>query len=165
MNSHTIEIDERVWRYLQSQAIPFKDTPNSVLHRILFNEGNFDRLSIRDNVKKGIAPRLPDGTPKALAQILEVLYEMNKLGMSRPQATNIVAQRRRTSPQTIIDKYCRQLNKRAYEIDRLLQQKDLTDFKLLLENKFTNHKDVINSFFNTLQFNPSLTPFSQKATK
>jgi len=152
MNSHTIEIDERVWRYLQSQAIPFKDTPNSVLHRILFNEGNFDRLSIRDNVKKGIAPRLPDGTPKALAQILEVLYEMNKLGMSRPQATNIVAQRRRTSPQTIIDKYCRQLNKRAYEIDRLLQQKDLTDFKLLLENKFTNHKDVINSFFNTLQF-------------
>ena len=152
MNSHTIEIDERVWRYLQSQAIPFKDTPNSVLHRILFNEGNFDRLSRSDNVKKGIAPRLPDGTPKALAQILEVLYEMNKLGMSRPQATNIVAQRRRTSPQTIIDKYCRQLNKRAYEIDRLLQQKDLTDFKLLLENKFTNHKDVINSFFNTLQF-------------
>jgi len=155
MNSHTIEIDERVWSYLQSQAIPLKDTPNSVLHRILFNEEPFDKLPISDNIKKGLTLRLPDGTPKALAQILEVLYEMNKLGMSRPQATNIVAQRRHTSPQTIIDKYCRQLNKRAYEIDRLLQQKDLTDFKLLLENKFTNHKDVIKSFFNTSTFAPA----------
>jgi hypothetical protein len=84
--------------------------------------------------KKRLTPRLPDGTPKALAQILEVLYEIKKLGLTRTQATSIVAQRRRTAPQTIIDKYCRQLNKRAYEIDRLLQEKDLREFKLLLEN-------------------------------
>ncbi len=152
MNYHTIEIDKKVWNYLQSKAIPFKDTPNSVLHRILFSEGNFAILSRSDTIKKSLTPRLPDGTPKALAQILEVLYEIKQLGLTRTQATNIVAQRRRTSPQTIIDKYCRQLNKRAYEIDRLLQQQDLTEFKVLLENKFTNHKDVINSFFRALQF-------------
>ena len=152
MNYHTIEIDEMVWNYLQSKAIPFEDTPNSVLNRILFGEGNFPRLSGNDSSKNRSAPRLPDGTPKALAQILEVLYEIKNLGLTRTQATNIVAQRRRTSPQTIIDKYCRQLNKKAYEIDRFLQEKDLKDFKLLLENKFNNHKDVINSFFKALQF-------------
>ena len=152
MNYHTIEIDERVWNYLKSKAIPFEDTPNSVLNRILFGEGNFPRLSGNDSSKNHSAPRLPDGTPKSLAQILEVLYEIKNIGLTRSQATNIVAQRRRTSPQTIIDKYCRQLNKRAYEIDRLLQEKDLRKFKLLLENKFTNHRDVINSFFKALQF-------------
>lgn len=152
MNYYTIEIDERVWNYLKSKAIPFEDTPNSVLNRIFFSEGNFATLSVSDVSKKRLTPRLPDGTPKALAQILEVLYEIKKLGLTRTQATSIVAQRRRTAPQTIIDKYCRQLNKRAYEIDRLLQEKDLREFKLLLENKFTNHKDVINSFFKTLQF-------------
>jgi len=152
MNYHTIEIDETIWNYLQNKAIPFEDTPNSVLHRILFSEGDFARLSRNYTSKKRLNPILPDGIPKALAQILEVLYEIKKLGMTRIQATNIIAQRRRTSPQTIIDKYCRQLNKRAYEIDRFLQQRDLTEFKLLLENKFINHKDVINSFFRDLQF-------------
>ena len=152
MNYHTIEIDERVWNYLKSKAIPFEDTPNSVLNRIFFGEGNFAILPASDISKKRLTPKLPDGTPKALAQTLEVLYEIKKIGLTRTQATSMVAQRRRTSPQTIIDKYCRQLNKRAYEIDRLLQEKDLRKFKLLLENKFTNHKDVINSFFKALQF-------------
>ena len=152
MNYYTIEIDERVWNYLKSKAIPFEDTPNSVLNRIFFGEGNFAIFSASDISKKGLTPKLPDGTPKALAQILEVLYEIKKLGLTRTQATSMVAQRRRTSPQTIIDKYCRQLNKKAYEIDRLLQEKDLREFKFLLENKFTNHRDVINSFFEALQF-------------
>ena len=152
MNYYTIEIDERVWNYLKSKAIPFEDTPNSVLNRIFFGEGNFAIFPASDISKKGLTPKLPDGTPKALAQILEVLYEIKKLGLTRTQATSMVAQRRRTSPQTIIDKYCRQLNKKAYEIDRLLQEKDLREFKLLLENKFTNHRDVINSFFEALQF-------------
>jgi hypothetical protein len=48
MNYYTIEIDERVWNYLKSKAIPFEDTPNSVLNRIFFSEGNFAILSASD---------------------------------------------------------------------------------------------------------------------
>ena len=36
MKMHPIEIDERVWHYLQQNAEPFVDTPNSVLSRLLF---------------------------------------------------------------------------------------------------------------------------------
>ena len=70
--------------------------------------------------------------------------------MSRTQATNLAAQKRRVAPQTIIDKYCRQLNKHAYEIDRLLDPQNLGELQSLLEKKFDRHKDVIRDFFNSL---------------
>ena len=90
------------------------------------------------------------GVPKGLSQILEVLYEMEINGYSRTEATNRVAENRGTAPQTIIDKYCRQLNKRAHEIDQLLSESDYAEFKRLLKNKFVHHKDVIDVFFDTL---------------
>jgi len=36
MKFYTIEVDEKVWNYLKKNAEPFKDTPNSVLNRIIF---------------------------------------------------------------------------------------------------------------------------------
>ena len=96
------------------------------------------------------SPSFPDGVPKALAQILEVIYEVKKSGRSRREATNLVAERRNTAPQTVIDKYCRQLGKRSYEIDRLLEDQNLKEFKALLERKFVNHRNLIDSFFNYL---------------
>ncbi len=39
MKFYTIEIDEKVWNYLKKNAEPFKDTPNSVLNRIIFGQG------------------------------------------------------------------------------------------------------------------------------
>ena len=95
-------------------------------------------------------PSFSDGVPKALAQILEVIYEVKKSGRNRREATTLVAQRRNTAPQTVIDKYCRQLGKRAYEIDRLLEDQNLGELRALLERKFVNHRDLINSFFASL---------------
>jgi negative regulator of replication initiation len=36
----TIRIDDDVWKYLQSKATPFEDTPNDVLRRVLRIPGN-----------------------------------------------------------------------------------------------------------------------------
>lgn len=40
MKFYTIEVDEKVWNYLKKNAEPFKDTPNSVLNRLIFGTGN-----------------------------------------------------------------------------------------------------------------------------
>ena len=155
MRYYKIEVDEKVWNFLKSKAEPLEDTPNSVLNRILFGTANqYDSTpKLKQTGNNELV--LPPGIPKALSQVLEVIYEVKKSNRSRTEATNIVARRRRTAPQTIIDKYCRQLSKKAYEIDRLLQEQDLSGFKLLLVNKFTNHKDVIDYFFDSFFGHPS----------
>ncbi len=68
----------------------------------------------------------------ALQQILEVVFLVKKHGYGRTEATNIVARKRNIRTQTVIDKYCHQLNKNADEIDRLLSE-DLLSFKFLLK--------------------------------
>lgn len=151
MQTYKIEIDEKVWNYLKSKAEPFEDTPNSVLNRILLG-GQLSRLhEVNRKTAVSIPTSFPDGVPKALAQILEVIHEVKKSGRNRRDATNLVAQRRNTAPQTVIDKYCRQLGKRAYEIDRLLEDQNLKEFRALLERKFVNHRDLVGSFFDTLK--------------
>jgi hypothetical protein len=151
MQTYKIEIDEKVWNYLKSKAEPFEDTPNSVLKRVLF--GGLSSNPHGSDKKTAIttSPNFSDGIPKALAQILEVIYEVKKSGRTRNEATNLVAQRRNTAPQTVIDKYCRQLGKKAYEIDRLLEDENLREFRVLLGRKFINHKDLIDSFFDSLK--------------
>jgi hypothetical protein len=150
MQIYKIEIDEKVWNYLKSKAEPFEDTPNSVLNRILLG-AELSRLhEVNKKTAVSISTSFPDGVPKALAQILEVIHEVKKSGRNRREATALVAQRRNTAPQTVIDKYCRQLGKRAYEIDRLLEDQNLGELRALLERKFVNHRDLINSFFTSL---------------
>jgi hypothetical protein len=114
---YSIEIDEKVWGFLQKHAEPFIDTPNSVLNQILF------------------------GASK----------ETDKVnGYSRTEATNRVAQKRGTAPQTITDKYCRQIGKKAHEIDQLLSESGYDQFKALLKSKFSNHAQVIDTYFESL---------------
>jgi negative regulator of replication initiation len=147
MKMHTIEIDENIWSYLQEHAEPFVDTPNSVLNRILFDTGKAPS-------PKNRAPETPtvsiQGIPKSLAQILEVVYEMEINGYSRTEATKRVAHKRGTSPQTITDKYCRQIGKKAHEIDQLLSEPGYENFIKILESKFDTHRQVIESYFETL---------------
>ncbi len=88
--------------------------------------------------------------PKSLTQNLEVIYEMEVNGFSRIEATNRVAQKRGTAPQTITDKYCRQIGKKAHEIDQLLSETDYKEFKMLLKDKFVAHRQVIDTYFETL---------------
>lgn len=151
MNRHWIEIDDDVWSYLKNFAEPFVDTPNSVLRRLLFDdEERNDEASLSMIDIKGV--------PKALSQIFEVLYEIEVNGCSRNEATHKVAQKRGTAPQTVIDKYCRQLNKRAYEIDQLFNEKDYVQFKKILKEKFVSHKNIIDLYFETLIGNPPIVP-------
>ena len=147
MKMYSIEIDEKIWHLLQQNAEPFVDSPNSVLNRLLFGK--------KENREED-APlfSLPDvsieGLPKSLSQILEVVYEMQVNGYTRTQATNRVAKKRGTAPQTITDKYCRQLGKRAHEIDELLTEPDFSSFKDLLTSKFANHSGIIDMYFDSM---------------
>ena len=147
MKMHKIEIDENIWSYLQKHAEPFVDTPNSVLNRLLFD------TSIASSPSED-EPKIPtvsiQGIPKSLAQILEVVYEMEVNGHSRTEATKRVARNRGTSPQTITDKYCRQIGKKAQEIDKLLSEPGYEGFKEILKGKFGAHQQVIESYFETL---------------
>ena len=147
MKMYTIEIDEKVWVYLQKHAEPFIDTPNSVLNQILF--GASKKTTEQDCVSTVPEVKI-QGTPKSLSQILEVIYEMEVNGYSRIEATNRVAQKRGTAPQTITDKYCRQIGKKAHEIDQLLSETDYKEFKALLKEKFVAHQQVIDTYFETL---------------
>ena len=147
MKMYSIEIDETVWHYLQKHAEPFIDTPNSVLNRILFGPSKETPKKERVSKVPAISVR---GTPKSLAQILEVVYEMEIKGYSRTEATKRVAQKRGTSPQTITDKYCRQIGKKAHEIDQLLSEPGYENFKNILKSKFGAHQEVIDTYFETL---------------
>ncbi len=147
MKMYTIEIDEKVWGFLQKHAEPFIDTPNSVLNQILF--GASKKTDEQECVST--TPEVTiQGAPKSLSQILEVIYEMEVNGYSRTEATNRVAQKRGTAPQTITDKYCRQIGKKAHEIDQLLSESGYKEFKELLKKKFVAHQQIIDTYFETL---------------
>jgi len=144
MKQHTIEVDEIIMNYLKKKADPFVDTPNTVLHKLLF--GN-------NKIHKEPSPLIYNSfksIPKALSQILEVIEEVVKNEFSRPEATTIVANRNDTALQTIMDKYCRQLGKTAIEVDMLLSEPKLEGFRTILTKKFSNHIDVITTFFDDL---------------
>ena len=147
MKMYTIEIDEKVWGFLQKHAEPFIDTPNSVLNQILFGASN---KTDEQECVSTIPEVTIQGAPKSLSQILEVIYEMEVNGYSRTEATNRVAQKRGTAPQTITDKYCRQIGKKAHEIDQLLSESGYKEFKELLKKKFVAHQQVIDTYFETL---------------
>jgi hypothetical protein len=151
MPYYKIDVDEEIWRFLKKRAEPFEDTPNSVLRRILLEESGHPA---KEGAPMSSSPELrefPRGIPKALTQVLEVIDGVHRLGMSRMQATNLAARKRNTAPQTIIDKYARQLGKRTHEVDELLRPENLAEFQSLLEKKFPQHKDDIKGFFRSFK--------------
>ncbi len=147
MKMHLIEIDEKVWSHLQKYAEPLVDTPNSVLNKLLFG---FDENEKKKSACFSIPAVSIQGLPKSLAQILEVVYEIEVNGYSRTQATNRVAKKRGTAPQTITDKYCRQLGKKAHEIDELMAEPGYSGFKNLLRGKFSVHGEIIDMYFDSM---------------
>jgi len=147
MKMHLIEIDEKIWCHLQQNAEPLVDTPNSVLNRLLFG-------TAEKQEKAAACFSIPavsiQGLPKSLAQILEVVYEIEVNGCSRTQATHRVAKKRGTAPQTITDKYCRQLGKKAQEIDELMAEPGYKGFKDLLMGKYSVHREIIDMYFDSM---------------
>ena len=146
---HQIEVDEEVYNFLKYHAEPFKDTPNSVLRRFLPLKS--DKVEIKDSDIRKVFPQFPGSVPNALAQILEMIILVKKEGLSRVEATHTVADHRRITTQAVIDKYTRQLGKKAYQIDELLMSSNMNEFKSLLVNRFSYHGNVIESTFKDIE--------------
>ena len=155
MKMHPIEVDDLILDFLKVNAVPFSDTPNSVLHKLLFGDRGAAQgtsfLKSRTNAR----------IPRALSQTLDVIYEVIKNRQIRQQATRLVAARNGTATQTIIDKYCRQLGKTASEIDHLLQEPSLDSMQTILKKKYSSHENIINDFFDNLVEERAERPFSQ----
>ena len=135
---YQIEVDGEVYNFLKKSAEPFEDTPNSVLRRYLpLNE-------------KDVQPRINDipefrpGVPSALAQILQVLHLIKNKGYSRLEATRKIADARGITYQAVIDKYARQLDKNAYEIDQLLSDPEMAELKRIIKEEFPLFAAEIN---------------------
>jgi hypothetical protein len=146
MSRHTIEIDDDLFQLLKKHAEPFSDTPNSVLRKLLLPLGQMPltRNSENDSGGNAVLPVIPKGTPEALRQVLEVSYLVRRGTRSRTDATRYVAGLRGVAPQTVLDKYCRQLGLTAPEFDRLLDQSGATELKRLLLGKFPTYRALIS---------------------
>lgn len=144
MQKQKIEIDQEVFEFLKSQAEPFVDTPNDVLRRLLLNKKSSSR-SVQ-NVSHNNPPLVQAGTPKALEQILQVIYLAHFQNVSRSIATKRVAEIHDVASQTVLDKYCRQLNMTASEFDKLLSEPDLHTLKGRLYTKFHEHCETIDDY-------------------
>ena len=143
MKFHEIRIDEDIMEYLRKHAVPYQEKePNDTLRR-LFSLNGKPIQQTEDLL------RMPRRLPSALAQILEV-YRLVRNGTPRNDATTSIANQRNITTQSVIDKYTRQLGKRAYEIDMLMQPENKEEFKKILIEKFYLYKDAIDEFFSTL---------------
>ena len=151
MRMHTIDIDQELLDYLKSQAEPFTDTPNDVLRRLLFGKTSSEKLAQikpREAASHNL-PTIPAGTSKALEHILQVVYMTHFSGVPRSKATKDVAKMHGgIAPQTVLDKYCRQLNLKASEFDRLVAEPGLSGLKEILYAKFNGHREVIDNYLN-----------------
>lgn len=158
MRMHTIEVDEELFRHLQQQAQPLVDTPNTVLRRLLLSGAaakvrevpRHPATNSRLDPPKDL-PSMPFGTPAALQQILWVTYLVRKNHRSRPEATSHVADVLRVAPQTVLDKYTRQLGFTAMRFDLLLREPSLAELRSILTSKFPGHDETIRRFLSGLE--------------
>lgn len=143
---YKIEVDEEVYNFLKTNAEPFVDiNPNSVLRHFLPLD-----TKDKDATTPNILPEFPTSVPNALAETLEMIVLVKKERLGRVEATHTVADIRGISTQAVLDKYCRQLDKRAYEVDELLMTQNLKKFEALLIEKYPYHKVTIEKTFSDI---------------
>ena len=147
MKMYKIEVDEEVYRFLQSKAEPFIDTANSILRKLLLGSTTSPARGKSRLESLDIPRRIPDG----LGHILEVAYLVSKYSMDRTEATREVAERHNIMYPTVADKYTRQLDKAAHDIDTMLDEPKFSQLKRTLEEKYHMYSDYINEFFNMLE--------------
>ncbi len=152
MKFHKVEVDSEVFQYVQAHAEPLVDTFNSALRRLLLVSGpKSDKPKHKDvdpPQSNGLLPNLSGQTPRGLRHTLEVAYLVRGGGYDRPGATQFVAKLHNVLPQTVHEKCCRQLNLKAREFDRLLEQPDLKDLKGILTSKFPDYEQIIDETLN-----------------
>ncbi len=128
---HKIEVDKEVYDFLKKNAEPFVDNPNKVLRRLL----SLGKTKSKPLTIDGI-PEFRPAVPSALEQILQVLSLVKNKRCSRLEATRKVAEARGITYQAVIDKYTRQLGKKAFEIDEMLMELTMTELKTILKEEF-----------------------------
>jgi hypothetical protein len=150
MRFHQVEVDEDVFQFVKMHAEPLIDTFNSALRRLLLLDGQSRGSKHSSSFPQGspakspsTLPALSGGTPQALRQILEVASLVRGGAYTRTAATSFVAKQHNVFPQTVLDKYCRQLGLTAGQFDRLLEQDGIADLQKLLKSKFPGHGEVI----------------------
>jgi len=149
MRMYQVEVDEEVFQFVKAHAEPLVDTFNSALRRLLPVTGKKSPMVIQfsgtNTHPSGGLPTLPSHIPQKLRQVLEVVYLVINGPYSRSSATHYVARHHGgKAPQTIIDKYTRQLNLKASEFDRLLEQPGLTDLRKHLNSRFPDYTQLID---------------------
>jgi negative regulator of replication initiation len=150
MRYHQVEVDSEVFSYVKKHAEPLEDTFNSALRRLL-PLSNLKAQASQVNGKEDIKlkaqsefPTIPSQTPAALSQVLEVVHLVRHGAYTRQMATNRVAKLRNITPQAVLDKYCRQLNLRTDDFDRLLAQTGMDELRKKLKTKFKRHSEIID---------------------
>lgn len=137
-----IEIDNEVMDILRKHAEPFIESHNDVLRKL---------LGIDNNGKSYIkCPAISELLPKALVQILEVFYLIIAENYPRNRATNFIAIKYSIFPQTVMDKYCRQLKMTANKIDSLLLDNDIREIKSIIKINFPKFSNDIDKYFNQI---------------
>jgi len=53
-------------------------------------------------------------------------------------------------PSTIMDKYCKQLDLKARDIDLMLEEPGYEKFMNILKDRFSDYEGIIDMFFETL---------------
>lgn len=146
MRMHEVEVDDEVFSFVKEHAEPLVDDFNSALRRLLPIGGTEirNRAASKANAppSHSLVPSLPPGTPMALRQILEVIALVRGGAYARTDATRFVAKQHGVKPQTVIDKYTRQLGGTAGRFDRLLEQ-DAGELRQILISKFPSYGSTI----------------------
>ncbi len=150
MRFHQVEVDDDVFQFVKTHAEPLVDTFNSALRRLLplsETQGQKNQAFEQNSPPSGAAgamPLVPQHLPQALRHILEVVRLVRGGAYSRTTATQYVARQYKVFPQTVLDKYCRQLGLTAAQFDRLLEEPGLRELRMRLQEKFSDHAKTID---------------------
>jgi len=144
-----VQVDDEVFQAVQSHAVALVDDFNSALRKVLrlapeVRPGRQPSPMIAKQ-DKGSFPDLPQGLPKALEQILQVTHLTRGRSRTRQDATRLVALHHRVAPQTVLDKYCRQLGLTADAFDRLLGETGRRELRSRLVSQFPQFASIITA--------------------
>lgn len=149
MHFHQVQVDDEVFQFVKKNAEPLVDNFNSALRRLLPLSGTKPQKNKVEitSFPTGTAEVLPltnQRLPQALRHILEVTRLVHGGAYTRSMATQYVARQYNVFPQTILDKYCRQLNLTAAQFDRLLEEPGLEELRKRLKVKFSSYTNEID---------------------
>jgi hypothetical protein len=149
MGFHQVQVDDDVFQFVKAHAEPLVDTFNSALRRLLPLSGSQNQKdqTFEKETPSGTSatlPSVPQHLPQALRHILEVIRLVRGGAYTRTEATQYVARQYKVFPQTVLDKYCRQLSLTASQFDRLLEEPGLVELSKRLKTKFSGHAHAID---------------------